>query len=99
VKQYGQLPGHSNDGSFVGILSCPLGELQSPAPQVAVLSKGPENVVRALQCRRSVVNRQKSNYYCNYITSMVNIYSDMRVLYPAGVELGLRWRNVKDLEV
>ena len=97
MKQYGHLPGHRNEGSFVGILSCPLGELQSPAPQAAVLCKGPENAVRALQCRRSAINRQKVND--KYITSMANLYTDMRVLYPRGVELSLRWRNVKDLDV
>jgi hypothetical protein len=32
MKQYGQLSSHRNDGSFLGILSSSLGELQAPAP-------------------------------------------------------------------
>jgi len=47
VEQYGQLPCPGNDGPFLSILSSLLGELQSPATQVAVLPKWPENVVRA----------------------------------------------------
>jgi hypothetical protein len=52
VKQHGQLPRYRNDRSFLGILPSALGELQSPAPQVTVLSKGSENVVCPLykQC-------------------------------------------------
>src|SRR5258706_620386 len=52
MKQHCQLPSHSNHGSFLGILSSSLGQLQSPAPQVTVLSKGPENVVCALHHQR-----------------------------------------------
>ena len=55
VKQHGQLPRYRNDRSFLGILSSALGELQSPAPQITVLSKGSENVVRALHQQRSEV--------------------------------------------
>src|SRR5260370_9043644 len=53
AKQYGQLPSHGNDGSFLGILSSSLGKPQSPASQITVLSKRPENVVRALHQHRS----------------------------------------------
>ena len=41
VEQNSKLPGDTNDGSIFGILASTFCELQAPAPQVAVGSKGP----------------------------------------------------------
>jgi hypothetical protein len=54
-EQCSQLPRHSAHGSFLGILSSPLGELEPPASEITVLSKGSENVVRTLHHQRPKV--------------------------------------------
>ena len=55
MKQYCQLPGHRNDGAFLGIFSSSLGKSQSSSPQITVFSKGSQNVVCALHHHRSQV--------------------------------------------
>ena len=55
VQQYGQLPRYRDHGSLLGILSSALSQLQSPAPQITVLCKGPQYVVRALYQQRAQV--------------------------------------------
>src|SRR5258708_38511550 len=52
MEQNSQLSSHGNDGSFLGILSSALGKPQSPSPQITVLSKRTENIVRALHHQR-----------------------------------------------
>src|ERR1035438_5265161 len=48
MQQHRQLPRRRNHGSLLPILSAALGQLQTPAPQVAVRSKRTQNVVRSL---------------------------------------------------
>jgi hypothetical protein len=50
-----QLSSDSNDRAFLGIASSPLGEFQSPSPQITVLPERPQNVVRALHHQGSQV--------------------------------------------
>jgi hypothetical protein len=48
MQQDGQLSRHCNNGSFLPALAAALGQLQTPAPQIAVGSKRPQDVVRSL---------------------------------------------------
>ena len=47
VHHNSELPGHSHDGSLLGILPSLASELQTPAPQVAVWAKGSKDVLGA----------------------------------------------------
>ena len=55
VKRDGQLSSYSNDRSFLGIVSSSLSQLQSPSPQIIVLSKQPQNVAYPLHHQGSQV--------------------------------------------
>src|SRR5882724_9402882 len=48
MQQHRQLSCSSNHHSFLPILSAPLGQLQPPAPQIAVYAKRSQDVVRSL---------------------------------------------------
>jgi len=55
VQQHGQLPGHRHHSTLLGIAASPLGQLQSPPPQVAIFPKRAQDIVRALHHHRSQV--------------------------------------------
>src|SRR5678815_4705234 len=48
MQQDGQLSCHGNNGPFLPALAAALGQLQTPAPQIAVGSKRPQDMVRSL---------------------------------------------------
>lgn len=48
VQEHGELPGHGNDRSLSSAATSALGNGEPPAPQVAVLAKRTENIVRRL---------------------------------------------------
>jgi hypothetical protein len=46
MKQDSQFARNCNDRTFLGVLPAPFGELQSPAPQISIRTKPPEDVLR-----------------------------------------------------
>ena len=48
MQQHRQLSGSGNDGSLLPALATPLGQLQSPAPQITVNPEGSQNMLRTL---------------------------------------------------
>src|ERR1700680_5041561 len=55
MQQHRQLSSHCHDGSLLGIFSTSLRKLQPPSPQITVLSKRPQNVVRSLHHHRAQI--------------------------------------------
>ena len=55
MQQHRELSRGRNHGSFLPILPATLGQLQTPAPQIAVRSKRTQNVVRSLHQQRSQI--------------------------------------------
>lgn len=53
MQQHGQLSGGRDHRSLLPIFPAALGQLQTPAPQIAVRSKRSQNVVRTLHQQRS----------------------------------------------
>ena len=54
MQQHGELSCGRNHRSFLSIFSATLGQLQTPAPQIAVRSKRPQYVVRKKPFRYSI---------------------------------------------
>jgi hypothetical protein len=48
VEQDRQLPRHCNDRAFLGVFASALRQLQSPSPEIGVLSKRTQDVLRPL---------------------------------------------------
>ena len=55
MQQHRQFSRHRHHRSLLGIFPSSLGQLQSPAPQIAVFSKRPQNVMRSLHQHRSQI--------------------------------------------
>src|ERR1700686_577154 len=55
MQQDRQLSSHGHHRSLLGIFPSSLGELQSPSPQIAVLAKRSQNVVRSLHHHRAQI--------------------------------------------
>ena len=51
-KPLPQFPRHRHHRSFLGVFPSSFGELQAPGPQITVLSKRPQNVMRSLHQHR-----------------------------------------------
>jgi hypothetical protein len=55
MQQYRQLSCRGDDRPFLAALSAALGQLQSPAPQIAVHAKRSQNVLRSLHQQRAQI--------------------------------------------